>query len=122
VNDVYKQLNWAFLLSHKIYGGPPPASCQKAWCNLLTINLKLHDRISDILEAKLDSVLKAMRNFNGNNYLAIINSIQDFVNAVMNWSGSKIPKSDVEVVITAAQELIRPLRKSVAEQKAQLLN
>lgn len=122
MKDVFEKLNWAFLLSYKIYGGPPPTSCRKAWCNLFTINLKLHDRISDILDAKLDAVLKAMRNSNGNNDLATINSLQDFINAVMARSGNQIPQADADIVIAAAQELIRPLRMPAAEQATQLLN
>ena len=122
MKDVFERLNWAFLLSHKVYGGPPPTSCRKAWCNLFTINLKLHDRISDILDAKLDAVLKAMRNSDGNNDLVTINSLQDFINAVMVRSGNQIPQADADLIIAAAQELIRPLRMPVAEQATQLLN
>ncbi len=119
MKDVLEKLNWAFLLSHKVYGGPPPTSCRKAWCSLFTINLKLHDRISDILEDKLDAVLKAMHDSNGNNDLATVNSLQDFINAVMVRSGNQILQADADIVIAAAQELIRPLRRPAAEQVAQ---
>jgi hypothetical protein len=122
MKDVLEKLNWAFLLSHKVYGGPPPTSCRKAWCSLFTINLKLDDRISNILEAKLDAVLKAMHDSNRNSDLATVDSLQDFINAVMIRSGNQIPQADVDVVIEAAQELIRLLRKPAAEQVAQSLN
>lgn len=116
MNDVFKQLNWAFLLSHKIYGGPPPASCRRAWCSLLSISFKLHNGISNILEKKLDSVLKAMRDSNGNNDLSILKPLQDFIDAVMAWSDNQIPKDDANIMIAAAQELIRPLRKPETKQ------
>ena len=122
MKDVFEKLNWAFLLSHKVYGGPPPTSYRKAWYSLFTVNLKLHDRISDILEAKLDAVLKAMRDSNGYNDLATVNSLHDFINAVMIRSGNQIPQADADIVIAAAQELIRPLRRPAAEQATQLLN
>ena len=115
MKDVFKRLNWAFLLSHKVCGGPPPTSCRKAWCNLLNINLKLHDRISDILEAKLDAVLKAMHDSNGNNDLATFNSLQDFVNAVMVRSGNQILQADADAAINAVQEIIMSLRRPTAE-------
>lgn len=116
MNDVFKKLNWAFLLSHKIYGGPPPASCRKAWCSLFSISFKLHDGISNILETKLDSVLKAMRDSNSNNDLTFFKSLQDLVDIVTVWSGTRIPKADTDVVIAAARELIQPLRKPEAKQ------
>ena len=119
MKDVFKQLNWALLLSHKIYGGPPPGSCRKAWCSLLTISLKLHDRISDVLEAKMDASLQAMCDPNGNNNMAIVDSLQNLINVVTSQSGNQIPKADADVVIAAAQELIRPLRRPVAEEVSQ---
>ncbi|UCC98820.1 MAG: hypothetical protein JSW66_02790 [Phycisphaerales bacterium] len=122
MKDVFKRLNWALLLSHKIYGGPPPYNCRKAWYNLLVISLKLHDRISDTFEAKLDALLQAMSGPNGNNNVAIVNSLQDLVNVVTSQNGNQIPKTDADVVIAAAQELIRPLRRPAVEQASQLLN
>ncbi len=115
MKDVFKQLNWALLLSHKIYGGPPPDSCRKAWYSLLTISLKLHDRISDVLEAKMDASLQAMCDPNGNNNAAIVNSLQNLINIATSQSGNQIPKADADAVIAAAQELIRPLRIPVAK-------
>jgi len=120
--DVFKRLNWALLLSHKIYGGPPPYSCRRAWYDLLTIGLNLHDGISDVFEAGLDESLRAMCLQNGNNNTAIIDSLQNIINVVISQSGNLIPKTDADVVIAAAQELIRPLRKPAAEQVARALN
>jgi hypothetical protein len=116
MNDVFKQLNWAFLLSHKIYGGPPPAGCRRAWCSLLSISFKQHNEISNILQNKMDSVLIAMRDSNGNNDLTTFNSLQDFIKAVMVWSGNQIPEDDANIMIAAAQDLIQPLRKPEAKQ------
>jgi len=116
MNDVFKQLNWAFLLSHKIYGGPPPASCQKAWCSLLSICFILHIGISNILEEKLDSALKAMSDSNSNNDLTIFKSLQDFINALMVWNSNQIQEDEANTMIAAAQELIQPLRKPEAKQ------
>lgn len=122
MKDVFEKLNWAFLLSHKVYGGPPPRSCRKAWCRLLAINHKLHDRISIVLETKLDAVLKAMRDCNGDHESATVNSLQDYINTVMVRRGNQIPQADADVVIAAAQELIRPLRKTAAESAVHLFN
>jgi len=122
MNDVFKRLNWALLLSHKIYGGPPPYSCRRAWYNLLATGLNLHDSISDIFEARLDESLRAMCGPNGDNNVAIINSLQNMINVVTSENGNRIPKADAEVVIDAAQELIRPLRKPAAGQAVQFLN
>jgi len=122
MNDVFKRLNWALLLSHKIYGGPPPYSCRRAWYDLLTIGLNLHDSISDVFEARLDESLQAMCGPNGNNNMAIINSLQNMINVITSESGNRIPRADADVVMAAAQELIRPLRKPAAEQAVQLFN
>jgi hypothetical protein len=84
--------------------------------------MKLHDRISNIFEAKLDATLQAMCDPNGYNNVVIINSLQNMINVVTSESGNQIPKADAEVMIAAAQELVRPLRRPVAEQASQFLN
>lgn len=122
MSDVFKRLNLALLLSHKIYGGPPPYRCRRAWYDLMTIGLNLHDSVSDVFEASLDESLQAMCGSNGNNNTAIIDSLQNMINIVTSERGSRIPKADADVVIAATQELIRPLRKPAAEQVAQSFN
>ena len=122
MSDVFKRLNWALLLSRKIYGGPPPYCCRRAWYDLLTTGLNLHDGISEVFEATLDESLRAMCGPNGNNNKAIISSLQNIINIVASESGNLIPKADADVVIAAAQELIRPLHKPAAEQAVQLFN
>lgn len=122
MRDVFKRLNWALLLSHRIYGGPPPYSCRRAWYDLLTTGLNLHDSISDVFEASLDESLKAMCGPDGNNNMAIINSLRNIINIVTSESGNRITKADADVVIAAAQELIRPLRMPAAEQAARLFS
>jgi hypothetical protein len=115
MKDVFKRLNWALLLSHKVYGGPPPDSCRKAWCSLMAIGHKLRDSISDALETKLDASLQAMSDPNGNNNMIIINTLQDVVNVVTSQHGSQIPKADADAVATAIQELIRPLHEPITK-------
>lgn len=112
--DVFKRLNWAILLSHKIYGGPPPSSCLKAWFNLLAIGHRLRDSISDVIESKLDSLLQVMSDPNGNNHVVIVNTLQDLANVVTSQQSNQIPKADADAVVTAVQELIRPLRSPLA--------
>ena len=116
MSDVFKRLNWALLLSHKIYGGPPPYSCRRAWYDLLTIGLNLHDGISEVFETSLDESLQAMCGPNGNSNTAFINSLQNIINIITSENGNRISKADADVVITAAQELIRPLCKPAIEQ------
>jgi hypothetical protein len=113
MKDVFKRLNWALLLSHKIYGGPPPNSCRKAWCSLLAIGHKLRDSISDVVEDKLDASLQAMSDPNGNNHVVIINTLQDLVNVVTSQQDNQIPKADADAMVTAVQEIIQPLRSPI---------
>ena len=120
MSDVFKRLNLALLLSHKIYGGPAPYRYRRAWYDLLTIGLNLHDSVSDVFEASLDESLQAMCGSNGNN-MAIIESLQNIINVVSSECGNRITRTDADVVIAAAQELIRPLRKP-AEQAVQSFN
>lgn len=122
MSDVFKRLNWALLLSHKIYGGPPPDSCRRAWYKLFTISMKLNDRISYIYETKLDESLQAMYDHYENDDTAIVNSLQNMIEIVTSESGSQITKADADVVVAAAQELIRTLCKPAAEQAVQSFN
>lgn len=115
MKDVFRRLNWAILLSHKIYGGPPPNSCRKAWCNLLAVGNKMRDGISDVIEAKLDASLQAMSDPNGNNNMIIVDKLQDLVNVVSSQHGNQIPKADADAVVTAVQELIQPLRSPITK-------
>ena len=114
MKDVFKQLNWAILLSHKVYGGPPPNSCRKAWCSLLAIDNKMRDSISDVFEAKLDASLRAMSDPSGNNHV-VINTLQDLVNVVTSQQDNQIPKADADAMVTAVQELIQPLRSPITK-------
>jgi hypothetical protein len=108
VKDIFEQLNWALLLSHKIYCGPPPDNYRRAWWSLLTTSLKQRYRISDVVEAKLDGALRAMRDPNRNDNLVTINSLQDVAKAVATQSNHQIPQADADTMITAVQEIIRP--------------
>jgi hypothetical protein len=85
------------------------------------MGLNLHDSVSDVFEAILDESLQAMCGSNGNNNMAIIDSLQNMINFVTSESGNRIPKADADIVITATQELIRPLHKP-AEQAEQSFN
>jgi hypothetical protein len=74
--------------------------------------LNLENGISNSLDAKLDSVLRALDDANENNDVAAINALEAFINAVQAQSGDKIPEDDADALIAIAQEAIAALSSS----------
>jgi hypothetical protein len=69
-------------------------------------DLNLQRGISNSLEAKLDTVLKALTDVNQNNDAAAIGALGAFVNAVDAQRGKKIPEEDADDLIAQAQHII----------------
>lgn len=70
------------------------------------IGLNLDKGISNSLDAKLDSALKALEDLNSNNDVAAVNSLEAFINAVEAQRGGKIPEVDADALIASAQAII----------------
>lgn len=70
------------------------------------IALNLHMGISNSLDAKLDSALRALEDLHANNDAAAVNSLQAFLNEVAAQRGTKIAEADADALIAATQAII----------------
>lgn len=70
------------------------------------IALNLQQGIENSLDAKLDAALHALDAINENNYVAAINTLEAFINAVEAQRGGWIPEADADALICAAQVII----------------
>jgi hypothetical protein len=70
------------------------------------IGLNLAGGISNSMDVKLDSALKAIDDVKANNDVAAINSLQAFINAVEAQRDKEIPEADADALIAAAQLII----------------
>ncbi len=73
---------------------------------LKVMGLNIKQGISNSLDVKLDSVLKALDDMNVNNDVAAINSLEAFINAVQAQSGKSISVDDANELIADAQAII----------------
>jgi len=92
--------------------GPPAPEVQLEGLAQQVFELNLQKGIDNSLDAKLDSALNALADFNENNDVAAINSLQAFINAVAAQSGNKIPEGDATELIEAARAIIECLSLS----------
>ncbi len=68
--------------------------------------LGLHKGIETSLLAKLNTAIKKLQDDNEKNDVAAEKALQAFINAVQAQSGKKIPESDADALITAAQQIL----------------
>ena len=76
------------------------------------IALNLQNGVTSSLDAKMDAVLDSLQDMNQNNDVAAIGSLGAFINAVEAQRGKKIPESDADALIAAAQAIIDLLEAS----------
>lgn len=72
-------------------------------------SLDLEQGIENSLNSKLESALKVLDDFNDNNDVAAINSLESFINAVEAQRGKKISEEDADALIEAALDIIELL-------------
>ena len=70
------------------------------------IQSNLKNGISNSLDSKLDTALGAMDDSNEQNDIAVINSLEAFINAVLAQSGKHIDVDDADMLIDAANAII----------------
>jgi sugar lactone lactonase YvrE len=72
-------------------------------------DLNLQQGIENGLDAKLEAARQALDDLNENNDVAAINALEAFVSFVEAQRGDKIPESDADALIAAAQAIIEIL-------------
>lgn len=75
----------------------------------IVITLNLQQGISNSLDAKLETTIKALDDLNENNDIAAINSLNAFINAVEAQRCGKITCEDGDMLIAKAQVIIEKL-------------
>ncbi len=73
------------------------------------LGLELQKGIENSLLAKLDTALEKLEDDNENNDTAAIKSLEAFINAAGAQRGKKIPETDADALIAAAQQIIELL-------------
>lgn len=76
------------------------------------ISMNIQSGISNALDAKLDSTLRALEDANGNNDVAAVNAMYAFCSAVDAQRGQKITNDQADELIEAANRVIEALDES----------
>lgn len=71
--------------------------------------MNLQKGIANSLQAKLNTAIHLLEDANENNDITAINSLQAFINAVEAQYGKKIQGADADILIAAAQEILKLL-------------
>jgi hypothetical protein len=90
-----------FLVRGIVY---PQAMLQQLAEFVMSLNVK--QGISNSLDAKLEAALNALDDINENNDVAVVNSLNAFINAVEAQSGKEITETQANVLIVQAQAII----------------
>lgn len=86
---------------------PPPTPEEAIFDLIDTVEtMNLHHGIENSLDAKLDAALNALDDLNENNYVAAINSLNAFINAVEAQRGKKVTNEQADILVDDAQYII----------------
>ncbi len=109
INSIISNPSWPSIDNVRIQTTPPDPIDELNDLISVIVNLNLRRGISNSLDAKLDSAIRALDDQNAQNDIAAVNSLHAFINAVEAQRDRHISSEDADLLTQKANQIIELL-------------